>query len=481
MADVQLDNKGDITLLSITDKIKKADQTAREMYTRLDRFMEASARKEKNTKDEASLAKSKGSKENAQTQKEPAAKQEIAETARSTDTDELMNSVIGEVSDQLSKANLQADTLELQEDLNTKTILNAVSEQNKQTPPPAVPTEVKPSEPTKPQQPADQKELFKAIPVEPIKIEVTAEPKQPTELDQTEPPKATEPVETLTTAAPVASKTFEEAKLDMPKVSQTPVIEASPAQELPVAATPPAPELQEELPVAATPPAPELQENTKILKPEIAKTELPTVIEKPLEVEAAREPVASIAETINSPEPALADILEVPQVTAMPPASNTIEDFLETPQNAVSEVSMPEAVETPVEPFVANKESASTQEFPNIVASTQATEQGTSLNLTDESLVTIGKSLDNMSQQMKQNQEKLATSLSNLNSTAMEILKMLPALQQHNSDQPMKVVSNSQTHSIDTSNMIGNFRDSLNLTTKGYSRNTVFPGNNSIT
>jgi len=57
MADVQLDNKGDITLLSITDKIKKADQTAREMYTRLDRFMEASARKEKNAKDEASLAK----------------------------------------------------------------------------------------------------------------------------------------------------------------------------------------------------------------------------------------------------------------------------------------------------------------------------------------------------------------------------------------------------------------------------------------
>jgi len=466
MADVQLDNKGDINLLSITDKIKKADQTAREMYTRLDRFMETSARKEKNAKDEASLAKSKESRDNGQAQKEPVAKQEIAETAKSTDTDELMNSVMGEVSDQLSKANLQADTLELQEDLNTKTILNAVSEQNKQTPPPVVPTEVKPSEPTKPQQLADQKESFKASPVEPIKIEVTAEPKQPTESDQPEPLKATEPVEMLTTTASVASKTFEEAKLDMPAVSQTPVMEVPPAQELPV---------------AATPPAPELQENTKTLKPEIAKTELPTVIEKPLEVETSREPVVDVTEAVNSPEPALPDVFEAPQVLKMPPTSNNIEDFLNTPQNVIPEISMPETAETPVEPFVASRESTSTQEFPNIVASTQATERGASLNLTDESLVTIGKSLDNMSQQMKQNQEKIATSLSNLNSTAVEILKLLPTLQQHGSDQPMRGASNSRVNTIDSSNMIGNFRDSLNLTTKGYSKNTVFPGNNSIT
>jgi len=466
MADLQLDNKGDITLLSITDKIKKADQTAREMYTRLDRFMEASARKEKNAKDEASLAKSKESKDNEQTQKEPVAKQEIAETAKSTDTDELMNSVMGEVSDQLSKANLQADTLELQEDLNTKTILNAVSEQNKQTPPPVVPTEVKTSEPTKPQQPADQKESFKASPVEPIKIEVTAEPKQPTEPDQTEPLKATEPVEMLTTTAPVASKTFEEGKLDMPVVSQTPVMEVSPAQELPV---------------AATSPAPELQENTKTLKPEIAKTELPTVIEKPLEVETSKEPVVAVTEAVNSPEPALPDVFEAPQVLKMPPTSNNIEDFLNTPQDVIPEISMPETAETPVEPFVASRESTSTQEFPNIVASTQATEREASLNLTDESLVTIGKSLDNMSQQMKQNQEKIATSLSNLNSTAVEILKLLPTLQQRSSDQPMRGASNSRVNTIDSSNMIGNFRDSLNLTTKGYNRNTVFPGNNSIT
>ena len=181
MADVQLDNKGDITLLSITDKIKKADQTAREMYTRLDRFMEASARKEKNAKDEASLAKSREPKDNGQTQKEPVAKQEIAETAKNTDTDELMNSVIGEVSEQLGKANLQADTLELQEDLNTKTILNAVNEQNKQVLPPVAQNEVKTSEPIKPQQLTEQKESSKTAPVEPIKIEVTAGPKQLTE------------------------------------------------------------------------------------------------------------------------------------------------------------------------------------------------------------------------------------------------------------------------------------------------------------
>jgi len=466
MADVQLDNKGDITLLSITDKIKKADQTAREMYTRLDRFMEDSARKEKNAKDGASLAKSKESKDNEQTQKEPVAKQEIAETAKSTNTDELMNSVMGEVSDQLSKANLQADTLELQEDLNTKTILNAVSEQNKQTPPPVVPTEVKTSEPTKPQQPADQKESFKASPVEPIKIEVTAGSKQPTESDQPEPLKTAEPVEMLTTTTPVASKTFEEAKLDMPVISQTPVMEVSPAQELPV---------------AATPPAPELQENTKTLKPEIAKTELPTVIEKPLEVETSKEPVVDVTETVNSPEPALPDVFETPQVLKMPPTSNNIEDFLNTPQDVIPEISMPETAETPVEPFVASREPTSTQEFPNIIASTQATEREASLNLTDESLVTIGKSLDNMSQQMKQNQEKIATSLSNLNSTAVEILKLLPTLQQRSSDQPMRGASTSRVNTIDSSNMIGNFRDSLNLTTKGYSKNTVFPGNNSIT
>lgn len=465
MADVQLDNKGDITLLSITDKIKKADQTAREMYTRLDRFMEASARKEKNAKDEASLAKSREPKDNGQTQKEPVAKQEIAETAKNTDTDELMNSVIGEVSEQLGKANLQADTLELQEDLNTKTILNAVNEQNKQVLPPVAQNEVKTSEPIKPQQLTEQKESSKTAPVEPIKIEVTAGPKQLTEPDKTEPPKAPEPVEMLTVPTPDASKAFEEAKLDMPEISQTPVPEASPAQELPV---------------TITPPPPELQENTKTLKPEIVTPEFPAVTEKPLEVETSREPVVSVVEASNLPEPALPDVIEAPQALKMPPTSNAVEDFLNTPQDVIPEISMPKTTETPVEPFVASKESASTQEFPNIVATTQATEAGASLNLTDESLVTIGKSLDNMSQQMKQNQEKIATSLSNLNSTAVEILKLLPTLQQRGGDQPMRGASNSRVNTIDSSNMIGNFRDSLNLTTKGYSKNTVFPGNNSI-
>ena len=465
MADVQLDNKGDITLLSITDKIKKADQTAREMYTRLDRFMEASARKEKNAKDEASLAKSREPKDNGQTQKEPVAKQEIAETAKNTDTDELMNSVIGEVSEQLGKANLQADTLELQEDLNTKTILNAVNEQNKQVLPPVAQNEVKTSEPIKPQQLTEQKESSKTAPVEPIKIEVTAGPKQLTDPDKTEPPKAPEPVEMLTVPTPDASKAFEEAKLDMPEISQTPVPEASPAQELPV---------------AITPPPPELQKNTKTLESEIAKPELPAVTEKPLEVETSKEPVVSVVETSNLPEPALPDVIEAPQALKMPPTSNAVEDFLNTPQDVIPEISMPKTTETPVEPFVASKESASTQEFPNIVATTQATEAGASLNLTDESLVTIGKSLDNMSQQMKQNQEKIATSLSNLNSTAVEILKLLPTLQQRGGDQPMRGASNSRVNTIDSSNMIGNFRDSLNLTTKGYSKNTVFPGNNSI-
>ena len=465
MADVQLDNKGDITLLSITDKIKKADQTAREMYTRLDRFMEASARKEKNAKDEASLAKSREPKDNGQTQKEPVAKQEIAETAKNTDTDELMNSVIGEVSEQLGKANLQADTLELQEDLNTKTILNAVNEQNKQVLPPVAQNEVKTSEPIKPQQLTEQKESSKTAPVEPIKIEVTAGPKQLTEPDKTEPPKAPEPVEMLTVPTPDASKAFEEAKLDMPEISQNPVPEASPAQELPV---------------AITPPPPELQKNTKTLESEIAKPELPTVTEKPLEVETSKEPVVSVVEASNLPEPALPDVIEAPQALKMPPTSNAVEDFLNTPQDVIPEISMPKTTETPVEPFVASKESASTQEFPNIVATTQATEAGASLNLTDESLVTIGKSLDNMSQQMKQNQEKIATSLSNLNNTAVEILKLLPTLQQRGSDQPMRGASNSRVNTIDSSNMIGNFRDSLNLTTKGYSKNTVFPGNNSI-
>jgi hypothetical protein len=466
MADIQLDNKGDITLSSITDKIKKADQTAREMYTRLDRFMEASARKEKNAKDEAGLSKSKEPRSNEQPQKDPAAKQETAEAVKDMNADELMNSVMGEVSDQLSKANLQADTLELQEDLNTQTILNAVNEQNKQVPPPVVQNEAKASESMKPPQPVEQTELSKVSTAEPIEIKVTTEPKQSEKTDRVELPRAVEPVEPpVATTVPSTNKTLEETKLDMPVVSQTPAVEPVPVQELPV---------------LTTSTTPELQENTKDLKPEITKTELPTVVEKPLEVEVAKEPVADVAETINPSEPTLPDIFETPQVSKMSPASNNIEDFLKAPQDVIPDVSIPEATETPVEPFIASKEPTPAQEFPNIVASAQATERGSSLNLTDESLVTIGKSLDNMSQQMKQNQEKLATSISNLNSTAVEILKILPTLQQRNSDQPMKVVSNSQTHSIDTSNMIGNFRDSLNLTTKGYNRNTVFPGNNSI-
>jgi len=425
MADVQLDDKSDITLSNITDKIKKADQTAKEMYTRLDRFMESSARKEKNAKDEASLSKSKETKSNDQAQRDPVTKQEAPEAIKDTNTDELVNSVMGEVSDQLGKANLQADTLEIQEDLNTKTILNAVSDQNKQTLPPVVQGEVEMSESKEPQQSAEQTVPSKANAAGPIEINVIADTKQSIKTDKTEPPQNVEtgeplatpniiePIEPLvTTTAPVATNSPEKTKLDMPEVSQTPIAKAPPVQESSVAT-------------------------------------LPEVFE--------------------------------PQVPEMSPASNVVEDFIKAPQDAAPDISMPEAVEAPAEPFVASKGSASPQEFPNIIASTQAADQGSSMNLADESLVTIEKSLDNMSQQMKQNQEKLVSSLSNLNNTAMEILKILPTLQQRGSDQPMKVSSNSQTHSIDASNMIGNFRDSLNLTTKGYSRNTVFPGNNSIT
>jgi hypothetical protein len=481
MADVQLDDKSDITLSNITDKIKKADQTAKEMYTRLDRFMESSARKEKNAKDEASLSKSKETKSNDQAQRDPVTKQEAPEAIKDTNTDELVNSVMGEVSDQLGKANLQADTLEIQEDLNTKTILNAVSDQNKQTLPPVVQGEVEMSESKEPQQSAEQTVPSKANAAGPIEINVIADTKQSIKTDKTEPPQNVEtgeplatpniiePIEPLvTTTAPVATNSPEKTKLDMPEVSQTPIAKAPPVQESSVAT----------LPEVFEPQVPEMSPASNVVEDFIkAPQDAAPDISMP---EAVVAPPIEAAETIDAPEPTLPEVFE-PQVPEMSPASNVVEDFIKAPQDAAPDISMPEAVEAPAEPFVASKGSASPQEFPNIIASTQAADQGSSMNLADESLVTIEKSLDNMSQQMKQNQEKLVSSLSNLNNTAMEILKILPTLQQRGSDQPMKVSSNSQTHSIDASNMIGNFRDSLNLTTKGYSRNTVFPGNNSIT
>lgn len=480
MADIQLDDKGDITLSNITDKIKKADQTAREMYTRLDRFMESSARKEKNVKEEASLAKSKETKSNEQAQKDPVAKQEAPEVVKDTSTDDLVNSVMGEVSDQLGKANLQADTLEIQEDLNTKTILNAVSEQNKQTPP------VMQSEIITPESKEQQPSVEQTIPSKgntsgPIEINVTTDTKQPIETDKTEPPPIVETSESLaspniiesseplvTTTTPATTKALEETKLDMPEVSQTPVVEAPPTQELPVAAPLAVPENQVSEMSPASNVANDFLEIPQDATPDLDMPE--TVVAPPV----------NAAEIIDASEPTLPNILET-QISKMSPASNVVNDFLEIPQDAAPDLNMPEAVESPTEPFVASKESTPPQEFPNMVASTQTTEQGSSMNLADESLVTIEKSLDNMSQQMKQNQEKLASSLSNLNNTAMEILKILPTLQQRGGDQSMKVSSNSQSPTMDTSNMIGNFRNSLNLTTKGYSKNTVFPGNNSIT
>jgi len=482
MADIQLDDKGDITLSNITDKIKKADQTAREMYTRLDRFMESSARKEKNVKDEASLSESKKTKSNVPAQKDSAAKQEAPEAAKETNTDDLVNSVMGEVSDQLDKANLQADTLEIQEDLNTKTILNAVSEQNKQAPP-VVQSEVNTPASREPQQSVEQTTPTKANTPDAIEINVTTDTKLPTGTDKTEPPQIVETSESLAspnimepskplavTTTPVATKAPEETRLDMPGVSQIPVAETTPTQELPVTTLP---EVLETQVSEMSPPSNIVDNFLETPQNVVPDTDMPETVEAP--------PV-NAAETIDASEPILPAVLET-QVSEMSPTPNVVEDFLKAPQNVAPDTDIPDTVEAPAEPFVASKESTPPQEFPNMVASTQATERGSSMDLADESLVTIEKSLDNMSQQMKQNQEKLATSLSNLNNTAMEILKILPTLQQRGGDQSMKVGSNSQSQPIDGSkmNMIGSFRDSLNLTTKGYSRNTVFPGNNSIT
>jgi len=482
MADIQLDDKGDITLSNITDKIKKADQTAREMYTRLDRFMESEARKERNVKDQASLSESKKTNSNIPAQKDPVAKQEVPEAAKEASTDDLVNSVMGEVSDQLNSANLQADTLEIQEDLNTKTILNAVSEQNKQAPP-VMQSEVNAPASREPQQSVEQTTPTKANTPGPIEINVTTDTKLPTGTDKTESPQIVETSESLAspnimepseplavTTTPVATKAPEETRLDMPEVSQIPVVETTPTQELPVATLPKVLETQVS---EMSPPSNVVDNFLETPQNVVPDTDMP---------ETVAAPPVNAAETIDAPEPTLPAVLET-QVSEMSPMPNVVEDFLKAPQNVAPDMDIPDTVEAPAEPFVASKESTPPQEFPNMVASTQATERGSSMNLADESLVTIEKSLDNMSQQMKQNQEKLATSLSNLNSTAMEILKILPTLQQRGGNQSMQVGSNGQSQPIDGSkmNMIGSFRDSLNLTTKGYSRNTVFPGNNSIT
>lgn len=119
-------------------------------------------------------------------------------------------------------------------------------------------------------------------------------------------------------------------------------------------------------------------------------------------------------------------------------------------------------------------------EIPKVVAETNPQQTASPLTSSDESLLNISKSIEMLTATMSQHNEKLNSSLNELKNVAAEILKLLPSLKSEGGAAPLNNNSGGRHTTLDNTNIIGNYRESLGLTSKGYVRNTVFPGNNSI-
>lgn len=98
----------------------------------------------------------------------------------------------------------------------------------------------------------------------------------------------------------------------------------------------------------------------------------------------------------------------------------------------------------------------------------------------DVMLQDMSQNINRMSVTLQQTQQSLTASLNNLNNTANEILRTIPtiSMQQSNTSQPQN--NKGKFSPTEELNLIGKFRDGLNLAPRQYTNNTVFPGNNSI-
>jgi len=210
------------------------------------------------------------------------------------------------------------------------------------------------------------------------------------------------------------------------------------------------------------------------------------------------ESVTEIPEiNVNVPEIKIPEIstpkLEaptIPPVSQQPPTSVIVPPAPQIPPPRTIEPNLgiqePTITEAPIEPenteqpFTATEQPPIQTEIPKMIAETEAKPTASPLTSSDENLINISKSIDSLALSIKQYNEKLTASIGQLADTASEILKMLPALKSEGSTESLNKPG-GKTTTLDNTNMIGNYRERLGLTTKGYVRNTIFPGNNSIT
>jgi len=227
-----------------------------------------------------------------------------------------------------------------------------------------------------------------------------------------------------------------------------------------------------------------------LIEPEI---KLPTVNETPATLPTT--PVAPVpAVTVNSEPPVVnVNVTESPLPQTPPPVNISTPPVISEPkaseQPTVVETPVPsEPVviekpiekETPLPEFSVKTEPAPAPELPSMLTESEVKRPEPSLDLADESLLKINNSIDRLIAVFGQGQDKLSASINSLNTSVGEILKILPTLQQSGNAGQSTPSRKSRDERIDSSSIISNYRQNLNLTTRGYTQNTVFPGNNSI-
>lgn len=459
MAETESDNSIDLTLVNITDKIKQADKTARDMYNRLDLFMKESAKKDKPTKTVQPGQRA--------TEKQPESdnKSKLPDT-KDTEIDDLKNNVVAEITNELNETNTQLESLKEQEDSNTQTVLNAVDDADKNKAPVVEEKTKQPSTPVEEKSPNIEKKQEEIVEdTKPVDVKVVVEPGKQKESSST----------------PEPAQPFKEQDLknDNNKIVEKETIKIVERPEEPKELskeqlTTSTEQSKEQLDIITDIPKPLDTETTDDFK--IAETILP-------EREA---PIAKDPDIISNPQPTQLNVATTKEeeiakdvtVSEQEIMNNVVESNV--PPQQEQKATIPDVVEDRQEPFTAAPEILP-REIPDVVAGSEE-KKVPALNASDESLLAISKSIDSISQSMRQNQDKLISSITSLNNTAAEILRLLPTLQSQR--QPGENANDirpaGKKRGVDTGNMIGNFRESLNITTRGYSRNTVFPGNNSI-
>lgn len=213
-------------------------------------------------------------------------------------------------------------------------------------------------------------------------------------------------------------------------------------------------------------------------------------VERPIDRPGVADQIQSVISGVNALSPALdifnfkayvnqgikegATMRGVPGVVDM---ESLLKQLPFTGRPITNQPQQPPAAEEPSTPFNFNLGSV----LPNF---SEQRQPATMSSNTDKTLLGISQSLNKMSSSIQQSQQSLANSLNTLNNTATEILRTIPSIsmQQGSTNNMASNNASNKGHFTPTENLnlIGNFRDKLGLTSRMYTNNTVFPGNNSI-